>query len=58
MRNTRKQQPNNGNRDEYEYIEEYESEEDNYDSDDYWFSSADEDDLGDYDDEVPANTEE
>ena len=58
MRNTRKQQPNNGNRDAYEYVEEYESEEDNYDSDDYWFSSADEDDLGDYDDEVPAITEE
>jgi len=48
--------PNNGNRDDYEFV--VESSSDNYDSDDFWFSSADDDDYGDYDDEVPPHNEE
>jgi len=55
MKGNRKRS-NNGNRDDYEFV--VESSSDNYDSDDFWFSSADEDDYGDYDDEVPPNNEE
>jgi len=47
---------NGGNRGSLEFVEESSS--DDYDSDDYWFSSADDDDYGEYDDEVPGMSEE